>query len=238
MSRSTLLQIFQDVCPLVGVSTPSSVIGSLDDQVNQMRALLQDEGRRLVTEYKWQILRRRATWTATATESQGNIYDLTEAGLKSIINGTIWDDTLQRAMWGPTDDIDWQLAQSTSLGPINQFKIMDDELLLNPVPTAGNTLSLLYETTSWIEADDGTALERFAADTDVPRFPTVIMTKGLEMRWKREKGLPYADALMEYADLVDTYKMSDGTKALLSLDRPTRKLVPGIFVPAGNWDVT
>lgn len=235
----SLLSIIKEVAPRLGITAPVSVIGTLDPQVLQMLRLLEQIGQDLTADYKWQALRRTAQWTSTATESQGTILSRTGADFKGIVNNTFWNLTLRRPVFGPVEDDAWQeLKAFPPGGPFYQYRIAENLILLNPLPAANETYSFIWESLWWVLDTNGNPIgETFTDDTNLLAFNESMMKAGLESYWKREKGLPYADRHDQFLSMVETYKMKDGSKAMLSMDQPTQNIRPGIWVPAGNWPV-
>lgn len=235
----SLLTIIQSVCPRLALATPTIVIGSTDPQVKQLQALLEELGQVLVTDYKWQVLRRSATWTSTATVSQGSLATRAGADFKAIVPETFWNFTLRRPVFGPIDDKDWQMLQAfIPGGPIYQYRISENLIQINPTPVAGQSYGFIWESRYWILDPDGTTRkEAFTDDDDTCLFDEKMLQVGLQARWNEEKGLPYAELQQRFTNMVNTYQMRDATKPTLSMDQAGSRLVPGIFVPAGNWPV-
>lgn len=234
----SLLTVVQAVCERAGVPIPTAVVGSLDQNVQQMRGLLEELGQGLAADgYPYQALKRTAAWTATAAEDQGSLTTLTGADFNYILNKTFWNFTLQKPVWGPLSDEEWQYYKAFApAGPYYQYRIAGDRILITPTPAAGESYRFLWMSKNWIASSDGTTKRStFAEDSDICLFPEDIMKIGLRARWAAKKGLPYADILSEYDSLLRTYKMRDGTKGTLSLDRSENRIRPGIFVPSGNW---
>jgi len=234
----SVLSVVQDVTARLGIPVPAAVVGNPDQQIQQLQGLLQQIGEELTVEYRWQTLRRSAQWASLAAESQGAITTrATPGGFKAIVNGTFWDLTLRRPVFGPISDEDWQMLKAFQPGgPVYQYRIAADLILINPVPPAGNQFSFIWETSWWVGNASGVPVgAAFTADSQQSLLPEDMMKIGLLAYWRRTKGLPYADDLETFNMMVDKYKMRDGTKQQLSLDQPSQRLVPGIFVPAGNW---
>ena len=78
----TLLQIVSNFCSRTGLPVPTTVYGTTDPQVTQVRALLEEEGNDLASRGSWQGLINEASLTTTATESQGAM-SFNEAGAKT-----------------------------------------------------------------------------------------------------------------------------------------------------------
>lgn len=235
----SLLTVVQAVCERAGVPVPTTVIGSLESNVQQMRSLYEELGQELANgEYPFQCLKRTATWTSTASSDQGLLSTLTGEDFSSIVNDTFWNFTLRRPVFGPLSDAEWQYYQAFSpAGPYYQYRIATDRMLLTPTPVAGHNYRFIWLSKNWIASFDGTTKKStFTADTDVSLFPEDMMKVGLRARWAMKKGLPYADVLESFDRMLQTYKMKDGTKRRLSLEGDSgSEIRPGIFVPAGNW---
>jgi len=235
----SLLSIVRNTCQRAGVDLPAIVVGSTDPQVYQMHGLLEELGQELTKEFRWQELRRSSNWTSVAAESQGTLLSRTDQSFKGVVNGTFWDFTLRRPVFGPIDDQDWQMLQAFQPGgPLYQYRISGGLIQINPVPPAGHDFGFIWESNWWVADVSRNAVgDSFTSDTQISLLPEDMMTVGLRARWNEEKGLPYAELQRRFEDMRDTYKAKDGAKQMLSLDRPSQRLVPGIFVPAGNWPV-
>ncbi|HET7157819.1 MAG TPA: hypothetical protein VFI62_02415, partial [Burkholderiales bacterium] len=69
----TLLQIVTMFCERKNLPVPATVIGSSDNQIVQIRALLEKEGVELRKRGAWEGITREATHTTLAAEDQGAI---------------------------------------------------------------------------------------------------------------------------------------------------------------------
>jgi hypothetical protein len=209
--------------------------------IQQIQALYEALGQEISCgEYDWQMQKRSTTWVSTADVDQGSLTSRTGSDFLSIGNKTFWNFTLRRPVFGPISDVDWQMLQAfVPGGPLYQYRIAGDRILLNPTPVAGETYGFIWKSRNWILAVDGvTYKETFTADTDVSLLPENVMKVGVQAWWARQKGLPYADLLASFDGMVETAKMKDGTKQILSMDRPSNRVIPGIWVPAGNWPIS
>jgi hypothetical protein len=87
---ATLLENIQDVCLELGLPSPSQAIGSNDDQVLQMVALMNRVGDTLATERDWQVLVAEHRFTTeylqfNGTVTAGNTYiDVTSGDVSSL----------------------------------------------------------------------------------------------------------------------------------------------------------
>ena len=63
------------------------------------------------------------------------------------------------------------------------------------------------------------------------------MLVGLRWRWKKEKGLDYAEDFRTYEMQVEDAIGRDGGRKPVSMDLCTEKTGPAVFVPSGNWAI-
>lgn len=236
----TLLQMVTQFCERKNISIPSTVIGSTDPQVVQIRALLEKEGIELARRGDWEGITFQATHTTTAAEDQGTITSIAGAGFKYIKNQTIWDRTDSLPVLGPASASEWQALKAlAATSPRYTFRIRGGKLLVDPVPAAGHSWAFEYVSRYWIVATGATTATKalFTVDTDFPALPDEILTLGLEWRWKAEKGLDYAEDFRSYEMMVKDALGRDGGKPILRMDDGRGAPKPGVFVPSGSWNV-
>ena len=232
----TVLSLIQGFTGEYGLPIPTGVIGSTDKAVVQYRSMLAWVTRRLCG-YNLQQQNIRITWTSIAAEDQGALSTLMP-GFSSMSPGTLWDETEQWPVFGPLADVSWEALQAfANTGPLYQYKIASDHILVNPAMPSGHTLACTYRTSyGWITAA-GVAEASPSADNSTTLFPDDLMLVGLERRWKEIKGEPWADTESDWVGLISSAKMSDGGMPTLSLSGGNQTARPGIYVPAGNWIV-
>jgi hypothetical protein len=67
----SLLTLVQNSCDTIGLTRPTVVIASTDQNVRTLLALAQTEGRELLDRYSWPATQIEATHTSLAAELQG-----------------------------------------------------------------------------------------------------------------------------------------------------------------------
>jgi hypothetical protein len=234
----TMLTTVQYFCRRTNLPSPTTVAGSTDPKVRQIQALLEEEGADLAKRGAWQGITFEATHTTVATESQGAMTTIAANGFDRIKNQTMWDRTEKIPVIGPVDDQEWQTLKAVvSTGPRYQFRIRGGLLLVNPVPPASHTWAFEYVSKNWI-LNGSTYKQYFTADADTILLPEEITIMGLRWRWKREKGLDYAEDFRIYETQVKDALGRDGGKRVLNMDlEASRGPRPGIFIPQGSWTV-
>lgn len=236
----SLLTTIQYACGRFGVPVPTTVLGTVDVQVLQMLRLLEEEGNDLSMRNEWEALTIEASHTTVATESQGSIATIASNGFRYIKNDTIWDRTNKLPVLGPLSAFDWQTLKAVNVtGPRYRFRIRGGKLLVNPTPTAGYSWFFEYITKNWILGADGVTYKQyFTLDTDTILLPEDLVLMGLRWRWKKEKGLDYAEDFSTYEMQVKQQTGRDGGKSVIYMDDVSwRGPRPGVWVPDGNWNL-
>lgn len=242
----SLLSIVQKFYRRTNIGTvPTSVLGSTDQQVLQILALLEEEGADLSGRGDWQALTFEAVHTTTATESQGFIETIAtaqkptrNAKFRYIKHNTIWDRTENL----PVQVIDgpgWQAEKGfASTSPRYRARIRERKLYVTPTPPAGNTWAFEYVSWNWIINSAGTiTYQYFNADTDEILFPEPIVLMGLRWRWKKEKGFDYAEDFVTYEKMIQNELGRQGIKRTLRADTMEKESIPGIVVSQGSWSL-
>lgn len=234
---STLLSVIQDLCGRQNLPVPTTVYGSSDPQVVQLMRLLEEEGNDLSARADWEGLTFEAAVTTLAAEDQGTIVSLCANGFRKIKNQTIWDRTNKRPVCGPMNARDWQTMKAMVVsGPRYRYRIRGGKLLVNPNPPASESWYFEYVTNNWLTDTTGvTYKRRFTADTDIVLLPDDLCLQGLRWRWKKEKGMDYAEDFRTYEIQVKNATGEDGGKPVLEMDGCQSDPVPGIFVTPGSW---
>lgn len=229
-----LLDTVQGFCRRTNITVPTTVIGTSDAQILQIYSLLEEEGNDLSGRGSWEYLTKEAILTTVATESQGCMDDIASPGFRYVKNDTIWDRTENLPvliMDGP----DWQAEKGfAATSPRYMARVRGGELLVTPTPTAGNTWAFEYVTWNWISNG---SKQYFTRDTDTIDLPEPIIQMGLRWRWKKEKGLEYAEDFRTYEMLVTNALSRQGLQKVLHQDRTERTTSPKIVVNQGNWDL-
>lgn len=219
----TLLQIVQAAVDELGsVARPSSIVGSADQNIAQLLALANREGKELAAREGinggWPQLRKLHTITSVADQANYAF----PADLQYFINTTAWDRTQKWPMRGPVSPQEWQVLKSGtigSIGPRRRFRIMAGEIHFDPVPeSSGDTYVFEYYSNGWCQDTLSAAQSLWASDTHTAVLPEDCFILGLKWRYRRAKGLDYAEEFNEYEALVQRELGRSGMAPIVDLE--------------------
>jgi len=237
MAQRTLLQIVTAFTERRALGVPTTVFGSADKQVRQIRSLLEEGCIALAGRGQWEGLTKEASWATTAVEDQGAVTTLAPDGYRYMLPETLWDRTEKIPLVGRLTPQDWQALKAVVVtGPRYNFRLRGGRFLVNPAPPAAHTWVFEYISENWAETAAAVGINYFTADTNVIRLPDFIVNSDLNWRWKKEKGLTYAQDFEDHEALViEALARDGGSKPTLYMHDSGNELRPGIVVPVGSW---
>jgi hypothetical protein len=232
----TVLQIVQSACKRIGIIVPNAAVSAVDQQTIQLVGLCEEEGQEQAARYAWTALQTEATFLTTATETQ-TLLETAAPGCKYIVNDTIWNRDLRRPVYGPKSQQDWQQAKAINInGPFNSFRVIQGNILFNPIPVAGQNCYFEYVTRYWISTSVGAGAQFWTNDADLSLLDDACMITGLIWRWKQAKGQAYAEDYAKYERLITDAMARDGSKPKLNLGGQSQyEIQPVVAVPTGSF---
>jgi len=221
------LSIIQKVSrKLSGFAYPNAAVSSTDPQIQQLLALLNDEGQELARrpEDGWQALVKQATFTSTAVEIQGELSTIAP-DMKYIVDDTIWNLTYKRPIFGSLSAQEYARQKGWfTTGIYPQYRINGGNILFVPAQVAGDSCSFEYQSKSW--ATNGVIFSSsFLADADISLLDEDIMALGLVWRWKAAKGFDYAEDFVTYERAVSDAIARDVPRQTLNYGRSRRGML-------------
>ncbi len=232
----SLLTIIQDAASRAGVDSPTSVIGSSDNQVLRLLAFARQEGKSLVERHAWQILLKEVTFTATATETQSAVLP---SDFDRFTDDTFYNRTRKRPVWGPMDASDWAFSKSvvsTVIREVFRQRGSSTDLLLQPIPTAGDTYAFEYVSNKWCQNESNVAQAQWENDSDTALLDEELMTLGVLWRFKAGQGFDYSEEFRNYELMFAQRSGRDGGKRTLNVGA-RYGLRWGVYVPEGGWNL-
>ena len=234
-----ILQIVKEFCRRQGLVIPSLVIGSQDDQLEQIVGLANEIGEDLVIRRNWSNLVNEATFTSVAGEDQGLLSDLAPNCFFKVLNDTLYDRTRNLPLYGPRNAQQWQMSKSLQFsGPFHQYRIRNGRLLTYPALPEGHTIAFEYVSKAIAyNANENVCKVFFTNDEDECLLDPNLMLKGLRWRWKAEKGFPYAEDFRAYEVAASNTAAADGGAPVINMG-DERQPGPLIIAPPGNWSLS
>jgi len=229
----TLLSIVQDACTVVGLDTPSAVVGGSDQNAARMFSLCNREGRELARRFDWQMLQVDHTFAAVATENQGTL----PTDFDHFIDDTFWNRSERRPVLGPVSPEEWQALEATSVPAVSDvFRIITNTIRIKPTPRVGDTYAYTYITKNWCQSSGGAGQTAFATDLDTALLSEEVITLGLVWRFLQSVGMEYGEARATYERAVAREMARDGGRTAVRFGDP-RPFRPGLMVPEGDWAI-
>ncbi len=204
---------------------PSSVIGNTDQNVVQMFALLNREGKWFQRVHDWQLMRKESSFTTLAALQQ--VADMTSYTDSASASVTDWDRFVPDTMWNrssvlpvrPLTATRFQSDQAnTTTSTFPRYLLRGGALLFNAAPTAGQSVFFEYISKNWCKTSGGTGKAAFSLDTDLGILDVELLTQAVLWRFLKAKGLDYAE---EFRRLELIYS------ALTGQEMPSPDLVVG-----------
>ena len=234
----SLLSIVQNACDRIGIARPSSVIASTDQQTIRLLGYALQEGKELARKYDWQALTRETTFESTATAVQTSAGStVVPSDFDRIKDGTFFNRTERREVFGPLSPEEWQYVQATTTHSfVEAYRMRSDQILLTPGDTSGDTLAFEYITKKWVTQAASTATATWTADTDTTALNEELITLGVVWRFKAAQGFDYAEEFRTYEMQCANEYMRDGGRRVLDMAGGTKPR-RGVVVPEGSWSL-
>ena len=235
--KLSLLTIISNVCRRAGQPAPNVVVSSTDATVQQMLSFANEVGTELMKTGDWRKLRKQKLFTTLAQEEQTGMIP-TDLGYW--IDETAWNRSARRPLWGPISPAQWQAWKAFDTFPVIDVWYMEgDNILVQPVPPAGETYAFAYVSNLWCQSASGTGQSAWAADTDTGVLSERLMTLGTLAMYLEARGLYKEAADLRYNDQVRQELAQDSPRSTHSFagDNLWWGRRPGILVPDGSWPV-
>lgn len=228
----TVLTIAQTAADELGIDRPSSLVGSSDNTARQMLALLNREGSELVQRNAWAATTREKVVTVTS----GTAVYAVPTDYHTIYDDTMWDVTNRWPLIGPLSEEEWETLKRGIIvsTPRRVWRLIGKTdgtyasaatpfyVEIMPTPTnSTDQFSYEYRSTGFARQNSDAASTTFDNDNDNPILPERLFILGLIWRFKRAKGLDYAEEFNTYDRAVNVAIGQDKSARPLNLSRPS-----------------
>lgn len=194
----TLLTMAKELARNVGEPVPASIIGATDRSAIEILDFANEVGEELHRRADWGALVQTGTVTATGTAGALSL----PSGFTRFTGGICMTAATGSTV-RPLTRAEWATL-TPSEGVPRYFLLENDTVRLWPYPALGANLSVTYIDSDW--CDGGAA---FSTDTDNTVFPDDLFTLGMIVRWRRQKGMDYADLEAEFEAMLADYASFD-----------------------------
>lgn len=240
MAEMTVLQIVQEFSTRQGLPKPLAVTAATDDTVQQILGMLNEGIADLADNYEWQQLQNEASFFhAGGAANQAIVFNTTYPDFKALIPETLWDSTGQLPVLGPLGPAQWAALLVRGIQPAQySYALAGGALKIYPTPSplTSITFTMSYLSRHGVyDPVSSATTELYTTDTSYPKLPSGLILADLKWRWRKEKGLPYAEDQRTCEEMkVNLVGREDQGRIQLDDQEYTG---PGVIVPAGNWSV-
>lgn len=243
MAEPTALWIAQEFCRRISLPLPTTLTGAQDDTTRQIWGLMNEGVQDLVDRYNLPELKQEKVFQHAG--GTGYLaYDI--AGLPDFrfyCTDTLWDATGRLPVAGPLSMVQWQqtVTMVTAAAKYcyaffgNAFRIFPEPDPLNSV-----NFSFYYQSRYGVldaTAPNGASAETYLTDSSTPRVPWHLVIADLKWRYKKEKGLPYAEDQRTLEQMLVNHVGREPLGDLVLDVRPEAYIAPALLIPAGSWDL-
>lgn len=191
----SLLTLVESLAYSVGLNKPTQVVGAPGREMAEVRQVADETGEELARRVQWGDLTKTATITNSGKVNLPSDFGRLVEGI-AVMTGGRPVRPLTRAEWADLP---------ASVGTPRYFLLEDDAITLWPALSGGAEATVTYQSKNWVS--NGQA--RFTADTQSPIMDEAIFLKGMIVRWRRMKGMNYADEEAEYESALAHYAHFD-----------------------------
>lgn len=233
--RKTLLVTIQSALGELGQAQPQVVVSSMDNKVQQMKALLAALCDELCYEMDWQELLTSYTFTTVPGQTA---YKLPSDCLR-IIDETLWDQTSRMPVYGPRTDQSWNaLKNGMAAQPVfPEYRLQGDSIVFISTPLSARTISFDYISSKYVIAPGNASMKfDFTDDSDNYVFDDRLVINGLKLKYLEVMGMDTTTALSDYNRALEAVKGSNRSARRVSLAGSGHfRLIDVNNLPDGNW---
>lgn len=210
----SLLSMVQGAALRCNLKVPGQAYSSTDDNILQLVAFVQDSGRELVERADWNTLKRTFQVTGDGTTT---LFPLPSDWMrlcpsdKSPVGALVSLARPTIPLRGPINDEALnQIKALTAFPAYPVWRLINKNLEIWPAIANGEVVRTSYFSKSFVQAISyvgplpsqltavTTYQQSFQSDADTSLIEEDTLMKGAIWRWKRAKGLDYAEEFREY----------------------------------------
>lgn len=237
MAQKTILKIIQTVASELNLPVPNVAVSANDQNISKLIALVRATCDVLLSEYDWQFLQTRYTFSTTQGQTD---YPL-PSDIDRFLSNTSYDTASRRMLVGSLTPQQWEYLQATNSGtnPTQMYRVWNNVIAFNPAPgAAAINVAMEYISKNYvIDGGTGNAKDDFTQDSDICRFDSRVVVFGTKYRWLASINQDTTAALVDYRRAYEMAKGSDTPSQRLNLLGGRRlHLLSGANIPEGTWN--
>jgi hypothetical protein len=215
----SLLTVCQDVCKVIALDVPATIINNEDREIVELLALAQEMADRIASGHEWQKF-------STVCELEGDgdqeDFDLPENYDRMLVDDDVWSSTLSTTLTPIKSLNQWLGMEVTAFDfVLNSWIIFGGQMHIKPALATGATAKYFYQSNEIISEEDGfTYKAEFEADTDSFRLKERVLKLGMIWQWRANKGLAYAEDMANYEAALAREVMRDRGARMLRIGGP------------------
>ncbi|PDT15903.1 hypothetical protein CO670_15520 [Rhizobium sp. J15] len=196
----SLLTVCQGVCKVVGLDEPDAIASSTDREYVEMFALANEMATRIARGYNWQLLARIHTLTGDGSTED---FDHPDDYDRMLVKSQVWSSSLETAL-SPIGSLDRWLELDIQAFDfvVNAWIIYGGQMHIKPAIASAVTAKFFYQSNLIVAPSAGSNKVEFTADTDNFRLDEQLLKLGMIWQFKANKGLSYAEDMVNYENLL------------------------------------
>ena len=197
----TTLSVIQDACTSgIALDKPSAVFGSATREHIELASLINEAGYMIAAAHEWQTLNKIATITGDGSDET---FALPTDFDRMLEKSQLWSSSLETPLTPISDRDEWLGLDVQSFDfVINAWIIYGNQIHIKPALASGVTVKYFYQSHHWAQTSALVNVDEFSADTDTFRLNNRLLKLALVYKWREMKGLPYAENMADYQDLL------------------------------------
>ena len=217
-ARKTILNIIKEACPHIGLKQPTAVFASTTQEHIELAELANDCAHDLMECYEWEALITLATYTGDGSTIE---YSLSSDFDRFPEDMSIWSSALETPLTHIVDLNQWLGLEVQSFDfVINAWIKFNEKIHIKPALASGVTAQYYYVSNLVVNPDAGTAATDFSDDSDTFLLSDRLLKHNIIWRWKKKKGLEYAEELATFEELKSRLIAKDKGSRTLTIGQP------------------
>lgn len=222
VTRRTILNVIQDVCPFIGLSVPSAVFSSTLREHVELARIANEMAHRIAFDtHDWSKLKTKATITGDGTTEA---FLLPEDYKRMLRTTQLWsNNNINMPLCHEPDTDRWLELDALGIPPINGvWTLIGEQIYIKPILAAGVEVSFIYLSNLCVIDPLNNFTDRFTSDDDAFVLDERLLRLGIIWQWKQLKGFDFSEDLETYQTALDKLVVSDKGPATLKAGRPPR----------------